>query len=121
ALLLADRPEEAEGLLRPLVAESPENLEARGLLGIALARTGDRAGAEAQASWCGGLDRPYLRGANSYWRGAVLAHLDHKDEAVNLLRKAHEEGQSWYSLHDDPLLAPLWGHPAFVEFIRPKG
>ncbi|MFC1660552.1 protein kinase [Gemmatimonadota bacterium] len=121
ALLLADRPEEAQPLLSGLAEESPEDLTTRGLLGVALARIGDQAGAEVQASWCGELDRPYLWGAHTYWQAAILTHLDRNDEAADLLWRAHGEGRSWARFHDDAYLTPLRGHPRFEDLLRPKG
>jgi tRNA A-37 threonylcarbamoyl transferase component Bud32/tetratricopeptide (TPR) repeat protein len=121
ALLLADRPEEASVILGKLVDEGPERLFTRGLLGISLAVTGDIAGAEEEAEWFERLDRPYLLGAHKRWQGKILAHLGRKDEAVGLLRESHLEGRLWWWFPTDPLLAPLWEHAGFREFIRPKG
>ncbi|MCK5653126.1 MAG: protein kinase, partial [Gemmatimonadetes bacterium] len=91
ALLLAGRPEEALLLLGPPFEENPEDVFVNGFRGIALALTGDREGAEAEARWLEELDRPYLLGMNTAWRAAILAHLDRTDEATRLLRQALQE------------------------------
>ena len=98
-------------------------MNTHGLHGIALALTGDQAGAEAAARWCEELDRPYLRGLNTYWRAAILAHLDRKDEAVRLRRQAFEEGQSYFAMPApaDLNFQPLWGHEPYEQLIAPKG
>jgi tetratricopeptide (TPR) repeat protein len=123
ALLPAGKPEEALALLGPLIDQDPEHVMAHGLRGVALALTGDRDGAEAEARWCEGLDRPYLRGSNTYWRAAILAHLDRNDDATRLRREAFQEGQSYFA---DPAPAdlnfqPLWGYGPFEQIIAPRG
>lgn len=127
ALFLAERPEEALGLLIPLVEDYPESLRYRGDLGIALALTGDEDGAEAQARWIEESDSPSVGGSHAYSRAVILAHLDRKDEAVRLLRQALNEGWSHYDvfasrlLWCDPHLMPLWGYEPFEQLIAPKG
>jgi tetratricopeptide (TPR) repeat protein len=121
ALLLGGRPEEALELIRVAVTEDPDNLNAHGVLGIALARIGDRPGAEAEARWLEELDRPYLRGAHTYWRAAIAAHLGQKDTGTWLLRRALQEGISYRGIHYDPSFAPLWGYEPFEQVIAPKG
>jgi TolB-like protein/tetratricopeptide (TPR) repeat protein len=123
ALLAAGKPDEALALLGPLIDEDPENVTNHGLRGVALALSGDREGAEAEARWCGELDRPYLRGSNTYWRAAVLAHLGRSDEATRLRRDAFQEGRSYFA---DPAPAdlnfrPLWGYGPFEQIIAPRG
>jgi TolB-like protein/tetratricopeptide (TPR) repeat protein len=120
ALLLADRPEEALALPEPLAEENPDSLSVRGYLGMALARTGDSAGAEAELRWLEGVERPYLRGQDTYWRTVILAHLGRKDEAIRLLRRAFQEGVSHRGLSDDSNLRPLWGSEAFEAFAAPR-
>jgi hypothetical protein len=123
ALLAAGKPEEALALLGPLIDQDPESVTPHGLSGVALALTGDRDGAEAEARWCAELDRPYLRGSNTYWRAAILAHLGRNDEATRLRRDAFQEGQSYLA---DPAPAdlnfrPLWGYGPFEQIIAPRG
>jgi tetratricopeptide (TPR) repeat protein len=121
ALLLVDRPEEALALLAPLVEESPDDLSLRGLHGIALALNEDRDGAQAEAEWLEELDRPYLRGENTYWRAAILAHLGRDAEAARLLATSLTEGRPFSGRWADPNFMPLWGYQPFEEVIAPKG
>ncbi len=121
ALLLASRPREALELLRAVEAAHSDDVATRGLYAIALARSGDEASAEAEARWLKGLDRPYLRGRNTYLRAAVSASLGRADEAVGLLRKAFREGQSVSDCHHDFAFSLLWGYEPFEELLRPKG
>ncbi len=123
ALLPAGRPEEGLAILGLMIQQDPENVNTHGLHGIALALTGDRDGAEAEARWCEELDRPYLRGINTYWRAAILAHLDRNDEATRLRRQAFEEGTSYFTMPApaDLNFQPLWGSESYEQLIAPKG
>jgi len=121
AMLLADRPEDAMALLGPLVEQDPENVDFHGRYGITLALTGDQEGAEAEARWLEELDRPYLHGDNTYWRAAILAHLDRRDEAVRVLRQAFQEERSWLNALADPNFRPLWDYDPYEDLIAPKG
>ena len=110
ALLVAGRAEEALEIIRPLVEETPDSLGRRGIYGMALVKTGDTAGAEAEAAWFEQLDSPYLFGKDTYWHAVILAHLGQLDEAVLLLRQAYREGRDRWEIRDDPNLKLLWGH-----------
>jgi hypothetical protein len=68
------------------------------------------------------LEIPYDRGQSTYSRACIHALLGEKEEAVNLLVEAHEQG--WYFtryFHIDMDLEELRGFPRFDEFARPKG
>ncbi len=121
ALLLAGHADEALEIVRPLVEETPDSLERRGIYGMALAKTGDTAGAEAEVAWFEQLNRPYLFGKDTYWRAVLLAHLGRHDEAVLLLRQAYREGRKRGYMYYDANLRPLWGHEQFEQFIAPRG
>jgi tetratricopeptide (TPR) repeat protein len=120
-LLMAGRSLEAVNLLSPLVEAGPEDINLRGLLGVALAMTGDRTQAEVQATWLEELDRPYLFGMDTYWLAAILAHLDRRDEATRLLRQALREGVGSPGLVSLSHFMPLWGYEPFEQLIAPKG
>jgi tetratricopeptide (TPR) repeat protein len=125
ALLQAERPQEALPLLRSLGQADPRELEVNGLLGVALARTGDEEGAQAQEGWFEELDRSFLLGKDRYWRAAILAHLYRKGEATRLLRQAFQEGLFHqginFAVSTDPNFMPLWGYEPFEQEIAPKG
>jgi tetratricopeptide (TPR) repeat protein/tRNA A-37 threonylcarbamoyl transferase component Bud32/TolB-like protein len=115
--------DEAERLLRRLAAEAPDNLSVQGGLGLIAARRGDAAEALRISDWLAGLDRPYLHGDNTYWRARIASLLDEPEESVQLLRQAWREGAFWIwdAGHREPDFEPIRQHPAFREFIRPKG
>ena len=121
ALLRANRPTEALALLGPLLERFPENVEYHIDHGIALALTGDQDGAETEEKWCAELDRPILTGIDKMCRAQILSHLDRKEEATSLLRRALQEGQSYWGLQAYPLFKPLWGYEPFEQLIAPKG
>jgi tetratricopeptide (TPR) repeat protein len=112
----------AEALLRELAADFPESIRVNGGLGILAARRGDRAGALAADRWLAELDRPYLHGANTYWRARIASLLGEREEAVHLLRQAWLEGAFVLELvHTELDFAPLHDYPPYQEVIRPKG
>jgi hypothetical protein len=128
--ILLNQPAEALDILRPVATVGVDGLgedfdweiAARGTLGVALALSGDSAGAQREADWLAGLDHPYLRGLNTFYGGVVSAHLGRPDEAVELLHQAWEEGHSltgWDFTH--PLLAPLLDYEPYQLLVQPKG
>lgn len=121
ALLLAGRAEAALQIIGPLVEETPDSLGRRGIYGIALAQTGDTAGAVAEAAWFEELARPYVFGEDTYWRAVILAYLGRKDQAVLLLRQPYREGRGRWQMLADANLKPLWGHEQFEQFVAPRG
>jgi DNA-binding SARP family transcriptional activator/tetratricopeptide (TPR) repeat protein len=130
ALRHAGRAAEALPLLSALIADHPDDLHHLGALGITLARLGDRAGAERIAARlaaytppqgrAGPINRPW--GSHAYTAAAIAAQLGEPDRAVALLRQAQTQGMRMAPhIHADPDLAPLREHPAFREWLRPKG
>jgi tRNA A-37 threonylcarbamoyl transferase component Bud32/tetratricopeptide (TPR) repeat protein len=114
--------DDAERLLRPLANELPGSVDVQGALGTLAARRDHAAEAAAISNWLASLERPYLHGRNTYWRARIAALLGDRDEAVQLLRQAIEEGLDGLDLiHLEPDLAPLAEYAPFREFIRPKG
>jgi tRNA A-37 threonylcarbamoyl transferase component Bud32/tetratricopeptide (TPR) repeat protein/TolB-like protein len=112
----------ADELLRQLDTEYPEAISVQGGLGTVAARRGDRAGALTADRWLAELDRPYLRGTNTYWRARIASLLGERDEAVRLLRQAWREGAFvTESMHTEVDFAPLHDFPPYREFIRPQG
>ena len=68
------------------------------------------------------LDRPYLRGVNTYWAACIAAQLGEPDLAVELIQQALSQGVSVSTnLHTDMDFEPLHGYPPFEELRRPKG
>jgi hypothetical protein len=74
-----------------------------------------------RSNWCAELDRPNLRGIDKLCRAQILSHLGRKDEATNLMRRALQQGWSFWGLQGNPLLEHLWGYEPFEQLISPKG
>jgi tetratricopeptide (TPR) repeat protein len=114
--------DDAERLVRAIAAEQPDLLAAQGLLGTLAARRGDSVEAARVSSWLATLERPGLRGANTFWRARIAAQLGDEEGAVRLLRQAFSEGTLiWDVMHAQPDFGALGDHPAFRELLRPKG
>jgi tetratricopeptide (TPR) repeat protein len=114
--------DEAERVLREVAAERPDLWEVEASLGALAARRGDAAEAARISDWLTTVERPYLRGRNTYWRARIAALLDEREEALRLLRQAFAEGtEIWDVMHTEPDFASLRDYPPFREFARPKG
>jgi tetratricopeptide (TPR) repeat protein len=119
---LLGRHDESYRVLRDLAARAPDLIAIQGALGSLAARRDQREEAERIAAWLEGLDRPFLHGANTYWKARIAAQLGNREEAVLLLHRAVREGFSaWDDLHREPDLAPLRDYQPFRELLRPKG
>jgi tetratricopeptide (TPR) repeat protein len=115
-----------------LATEDPDNVVLQGYLGVIAARLGNRAEADRIDAWLGGLDRPYLLGANTVWRARIAAVLGDSDRAVDLLRAAFAQGVRHGTAgtpvgsavvtspgHADIDLLPLRDYPPFRRLMRP--
>jgi tetratricopeptide (TPR) repeat protein len=127
-LLLAGRPAEALELIETFPQrEGPNSFTYLSMAGMALAMAGEREGAEAHARRFEETEFYWGGGLSNYWRAALLAHLDRKEDAVQALRQALLEGREYYNLTDveflwaDPNFRPLWGFEPFEEAIAPRG
>lgn len=120
ALILADRPDEADTLLRELATEG-EDTEVATLLATLAARRGEATTALGISSELQGRGGPGF-GGDSYLRARIAARLGDRDGAVTLLREAIANGMAFSIwLHRDIDLQPLRGYPPYEELIRPKG
>jgi tetratricopeptide (TPR) repeat protein/tRNA A-37 threonylcarbamoyl transferase component Bud32 len=122
ALFHYGRIEEARTVFDSLVDSDAGNVDARGRRGFIAAMAGDSPQARTDAEWLATLDRPYMFGINTYWRGAIVGALGERDNAVSLLRQAFSEGYSdrWRDAWCFQL-TPLRDYPPFQELMRPKG
>jgi tetratricopeptide (TPR) repeat protein len=120
AHLFLSQPEDALPLIEALFEQDPENLRFHGLHGVALAQAGDPEAAEAESKWLAEVRIPYVRGENTAWRASITAYLGEKDEAVELLRQAFDEGLHWWMLHYPWRNSPLWGYPPYEQFVQPR-
>jgi hypothetical protein len=91
-----------------------------GYLGIAYAARGDQAGARRVADSLAVFKSPWLFGANTFWRAAVLAAAGERAGAVELLRQANREGTTMEGWHYHPALASLRGYSAFESLLKPQ-
>jgi hypothetical protein len=86
--------------------------------GIAAARAGDRAVAEAMDRQIAARDDPYRRSRITFALACTAAELGELDRAVELL---YETTGHAFSLHAPTFLEPLRGYPPFEELRKPKG
>jgi ATP/maltotriose-dependent transcriptional regulator MalT len=122
ALYFAGRWNEARTIFERLHAEQPGNLHLLGFVTALAAHRGDRTAALAGMERLEAFDQPYLRGLNTYWQAEVATQLGEKRRAVQLLRRAFEEGQPVpVKTHSDPDLEPLREDPEFRRLIRVRG
>jgi tetratricopeptide (TPR) repeat protein len=103
-----------------VVARDTARVDAAGYLALAQLARGDRASAQAAADSLGALHRPWLFGAHTFWRAAILGALGDRDLAVQLLQQANREGQQMQQWHSMSALDSLRGYSAFEALIRPK-
>ncbi|HEV7993262.1 MAG TPA: serine/threonine-protein kinase [Gemmatimonadaceae bacterium] len=103
-----------------LAARDTTRLDAAGYLGLIAVSKGERARARIIADSLGALRRPFLFGANLYWRAAILGALGERELAVQLLAEAHREGQMMMSWHADAAFDSLRSFPAFQSLVRPR-
>ena len=122
ALFLADRLDDAGALADTMLATMPADPNALGILGLLAARRGDRTAAERRLAELALLPPQGPGGSAFRWRVGIMAALGDEAGAMALLGEAMSKG--WTSsgeAHRDPLMEPLWGRPAFLELIRPRG
>jgi tetratricopeptide (TPR) repeat protein len=121
-LALLGRNDEARAVLESVVAQWPENLDARGEVGALAARLGDRAAATDAFDWLDSADPRQARGRQRYLQAGIVAELGENARAVALLREAFAQGQPFgVEVHRNPHFRSLRGDAAFRELLRPKG
>ncbi|MEO5817271.1 MAG: BTAD domain-containing putative transcriptional regulator [Gemmatimonadaceae bacterium] len=103
-----------------VVARDTTRIDAAGYLALAKLARGDRAGAQAAADELGALERPWLFGAHTFWRAAVMGALGERDLAVQLLQQANREGQQMQYWHFLGALDALHNVTAFDALVRPR-
>jgi hypothetical protein len=127
---LAGRNAEARPVLDSLVAEGYALDRLMGIAGVAAARVGDTARAQALSRALDTLPTARKFGDAIYARATIAAALGQRDEAVRLLQQAIGIGVPYYfgihvfaTIHvddADPLLASLNGYAPFEQLIRAK-
>jgi TolB-like protein/tetratricopeptide (TPR) repeat protein len=102
------------------VARDTTRIDAAGYLGLAAVARNDRAGARAIADSLGVMRRPWLFGANTFYRAAIMGALGDRPLAVQLLQQAHTEGQWMDTWHYTSALDSLHGYAPFETLVRPE-
>jgi TolB-like protein/tetratricopeptide (TPR) repeat protein len=116
---------EATVLGKVLVKADPSSVKYRGMLGVALAKSGDQVAARRILAYLAEDRQPYTLGIPQYEAARVAAALGQKEEAVRLILLAHSKGYPLYyeyplsndphrdivlgDLRQDPLLRPVVG------------
>lgn len=122
SLYLLEDWDAAERMFASLAADSPDQPDFLGSLGVIAARRGDAERALEMARRLTALDAPHSRGRPALWRARIAAWLGNSEQAVDLLRRALEDGSSALPLfHNDPDLEPLWDYASFRELLTPRG
>ena len=89
------------------------------LAAVRFARTGDRAVLLRVADSLGRSRQRWQFGQSRYAQAGLVALVD-RDQAMTILRRAVQEGQSMSAFHYVPLLAPLRGYPPFEQLATPR-
>jgi DNA-binding SARP family transcriptional activator/TolB-like protein len=122
ALYEAERWHDAQQVLIRLVAEQPENVAVRGLLGVVAARAGHPAVSEASSAWLSQHDPMFERWTPVFWRARIAAASGEREHAVQLLRDSFSQGRPFgATLHTERDFEGLRGHHVYRELLRPKG
>ncbi len=122
ALIQAERWSEAKAIANSMLAESPDEIDRLGSVGVLAARLGERADAERIATALRDRAPDCRDGEAAYWRACIATQLGDEREGMALLKDAMARGlgfDAW--IHCDTDLEPLWGDPEFKELLRPKG
>jgi tetratricopeptide (TPR) repeat protein len=118
----SERFEEAGEVFLQLVAEGSNSVDYLGYLGVVHARLGNVEEASRISDELAALDRPYLWGANTEWQAAIGAVLGNREQPVELLRRAFNEGLEYSIwLHRAPAFESLRDYPPFQILCKPKG
>ncbi|MDR3775525.1 MAG: hypothetical protein P4K97_01415 [Terracidiphilus sp.] len=104
-----------------IAAESPQNQTLQGALGYAYAMSGQASKAEEIFQQMEQLN-PMSKRSNGYALALIRLGLGKRQEAVEWLEAAFDEGAFWsIGFRSDPLLRPLRGEPRFVKLLRRAG
>lgn len=122
ALYGAERWSEAREVAGALLAESPNDLEALGMAGLAAARQGDSVAVSEVIDRLSGMPRRLARSEPLYLLASINAVLGQTDDGMRFLRQAYAEGKPHgLRLHRDMNLETLRGREDFRALLAPKG
>jgi len=123
ALYNAERWEDARQLFEGMAAKVGEDAWLLSWLGPLAARRGDRAEVARITELHRSATSPFVRG-HTLFRAKIAALLGDPEEAVRLLQRWIDLGvypDAHGMVHRDIDFESLHDHPAFQEFLRPKG
>lgn len=120
-LYYSERWEESQSVFESLHQEFPDEFQYLGYLGTLAARKGEREKALSFSSQLESTGWSYPYGYDTFWRAKITALLGDKEQAVRLLREAHDQGVQFMHFHHVMDLEPLYDYPPFQEFMKPKG
>jgi len=122
-LVVAGRDDEARSVYEVLLVENPDSNVWQGRYGILLATAGEREVAQEVSERLAQIeDTRFLKGAHTFWRACIAAHMGDLDDAVQLLNQAYLEGNAFgWHLKYSIEVAPLQDHPSFQAWFEPKG
>jgi len=122
ALYYLERYDEARDVFSALSDADPEDVAYVGRLGMIAALAGDTVEARRVDRRLAAWEEPYLNGRDLLWRAYIAGGPRERERAVELLRRAFEEGRSYgITFHRFPALDPLRDYGPFRELMRPKG
>jgi DNA-binding SARP family transcriptional activator/TolB-like protein len=121
ALDLAGAPDEAEAMVRALVATDSTNVDYRATLGSLAIERRELPLADSIDRWLAAQPVARVNWSASYYLAHNAALLGHFDDAVARTRDAFDEGAWAMYLHIDPALAPLQARKDFAALLAPKG
>ncbi len=95
-------------------------------IGVCLAYLGENDAAKKQLQQIASVPDVHasVRGIRNYYSARILAALGKDEVAIASLEEAFAEGFEFFGpirYIFDPFLFPLFDHPGFQEFVRPKG
>ncbi|MDQ3996671.1 MAG: hypothetical protein M3303_06585 [Gemmatimonadota bacterium] len=126
ALYAAGRGDAARAIAEELLRAHPDSEQYAGLVGALAAQRGDVVEARRVDRLLVALEPSRGRGQAVYWRACIAAKLGHRDDAIDLLKRALAEGYVFNGLfflttHVEPSFATLRSDARLKQLLRPKG
>jgi tetratricopeptide (TPR) repeat protein len=122
ALYHSERWAEARNVLEELVTAFPDDADNLGLLGVTVARLGNRERALDISERLSAMEQRFYLDRRTVWRARIAAVLGEQVGAVRLLQQAYHQG--WVEpqmVFRSVEFESLRDHPEFQELMRPKG